>query len=436
MPIPHASSIAVSRDGFSFDKHGFYAVTPCGNQHLRAKPHQLSDFFSPHNKTSYPLHWFEAQLLHYGLPKADSKSVAMIRLWDAAKAHLLVVPDNIAKLKVQLKEEWTKKFDEARSDRSSGSKRKSKDDSAIAQKKQKKQKEKSSAAEPPVANAPAGTSTSKLPAPVAASPTNGSSGRSPKKQSKRPRAVEEFPSSIQPPPSTTGETPSLTHPASPAISIESDRSILLQDTPSAGSSRRTTHKHSRYLGDRPGGEGWGWPNNADAHPISSDDDDDGFSSDSDAELAPLGNISGDYSIRCPGVIDINHNYDDCDFEVRLKLKGSKLWGRFNLGLNDGILRFREAPSASSRDEVAFTWRGNEDNGPIVFGDDNTGYIKFLGGGRIHGQLNSSFGWVFKFRGQRESSDGTKDRLSYRKMIGEWNEYTEEEYERRRISRWG
>lgn len=59
-------------------------------------------------------HWYEAQLLHYGLAPSKNKAVAKVRLLDAVRGGGLKVPREILKVEGDLKREWKKKDKEAR----------------------------------------------------------------------------------------------------------------------------------------------------------------------------------------------------------------------------------------------------------------------------------------------------------------------------------
>ncbi|KAI5263163.1 hypothetical protein E4T47_09109 [Aureobasidium subglaciale] len=52
-------------------------------------------------------HWYQAQLLHYGLPPSRDKNTAKVRLLQAINANTLTVPDNVAKLEKEMKKEFT-----------------------------------------------------------------------------------------------------------------------------------------------------------------------------------------------------------------------------------------------------------------------------------------------------------------------------------------
>ncbi|OJJ38917.1 hypothetical protein ASPWEDRAFT_168789 [Aspergillus wentii DTO 134E9] len=82
-------SAPVSNGKFSFSVDSFYVESSGHKLHRRAPLHEL---------TPDPVgHWYEAQLLHYGLPPSKTKAVAKMRLLDAVRGGNLVVPKDIAK---------------------------------------------------------------------------------------------------------------------------------------------------------------------------------------------------------------------------------------------------------------------------------------------------------------------------------------------------
>nr|RBQ88781.1 hypothetical protein FVER53263_11129 [Fusarium verticillioides] len=87
----------VAEDGFAF-----------------ADATEVKEHFTSGNDKDHPAHWFEAQLIHYGLPPSKTKSVARMRLFDAVNAGNLKVPVNVSKLETKLKKEWTKNDREAK----------------------------------------------------------------------------------------------------------------------------------------------------------------------------------------------------------------------------------------------------------------------------------------------------------------------------------
>ncbi|ROW00849.1 hypothetical protein VMCG_06558 [Cytospora schulzeri] len=105
----------VQKDGFSFVGDSFYREASNSNNHRRATVPELKAHFSGRDTENRPAHWYEAQLLHYGLPPSKVKGTAHKRLFDAVMARNgLTVPAHIQKIEADLKKEWNKKEREAK----------------------------------------------------------------------------------------------------------------------------------------------------------------------------------------------------------------------------------------------------------------------------------------------------------------------------------
>ncbi|RYP54264.1 hypothetical protein DL768_000838 [Monosporascus sp. mg162] len=113
----------VTRDGFSYAGGDLFVEASGHNRHRRATPAELRALFfeksgSSDSSHDRPAHWFEAQLLHYGLPPSKTKAVARMRLFDALKADgknsKLAVPAHIQQLEAELRKEWAKREREAK----------------------------------------------------------------------------------------------------------------------------------------------------------------------------------------------------------------------------------------------------------------------------------------------------------------------------------
>src|SRR5947207_13115724 len=108
----------VSKDGFYYAGDSLYVEVSGYNRHRRATLPELQALFHPSGISGsvkdHVGHWYEAQLLHYGLPPSKNKAVAKTRLLDAVNKGNLVVPKEIMKLEAELKREWKKKDKEAR----------------------------------------------------------------------------------------------------------------------------------------------------------------------------------------------------------------------------------------------------------------------------------------------------------------------------------
>ncbi|KAL9611023.1 MAG: hypothetical protein Q9167_004304 [Letrouitia subvulpina] len=105
----------VSRDGFHYNGDLFVEVGGL-NRHKRASLPELTAILRPDLKKSKPAaaaqskdqvgHWYEAQLLHYGLPPSKDKARAKMRLLEALNKGQLAVPSEITRLEESLKKEY------------------------------------------------------------------------------------------------------------------------------------------------------------------------------------------------------------------------------------------------------------------------------------------------------------------------------------------
>jgi hypothetical protein len=80
-----------------------------GRHHARASPTELKSLLLP-KAGSTPkdqvAHYYEAQLIHYGLPHSREKNTAKVRLTNAINSKSLVVPKEIMQLESELKKEY------------------------------------------------------------------------------------------------------------------------------------------------------------------------------------------------------------------------------------------------------------------------------------------------------------------------------------------
>ncbi|KAI1083955.1 hypothetical protein F5B20DRAFT_360106 [Whalleya microplaca] len=489
---------AVTKDGFAF-AGDLFAEASGHNRHRRATPAELKEHFKNGSDKDRPAHWFEAQLIHYGLQPSKTKSVARMRLYDAVNAGKLSVPSHIQKLESDLKKEWTKKEREAKkalkepssSSKAKGTKRKadasnvdltvnvggvnitvsasnSSSQTASATKKAKTTKPtatpKSTAAPKAVKKEPKPKAPKKEPKPKApktepkskapktatpkstpkptpkastSGPKSSSSSQKPpasttKKQTARRGGISQGPSrgggkTASPRPPRTkqtarrgGSTAARGRVAAPAparnvIDLDGDDGFDYGGPPPPYSEYADDGPQDDYYGDSYGSYGY------------SDDDDQDDSSDTD--LRPLGLLNGRYDLESQYVTS---EWGDTDFSLVLTLSGRELWGQFDLGVVSGILRFHERPWESSDEPVDFQWRGREREGPIIYGNDNNGSIRFLGDGRIEGELDFM---SIEFRGRRRSNQGTRSEVEAGAMRYEWDGYNEDVYEEEERSRW-
>lgn len=108
----------VVRDGFVYN--GVLFVEASGlNRHPRAAISELTDLLRPALGQQVPTkdqvaHFYEAQLIHYGLPRVKEKNAAKVRLLNAINAGSLQVPASIMSLESSMKKEYDNAVRKAR----------------------------------------------------------------------------------------------------------------------------------------------------------------------------------------------------------------------------------------------------------------------------------------------------------------------------------
>ena len=96
---------------FDFIDGKFVVETSGGHSHPHASVKELTSLFDSGPATSLsvkdlPAHWFEAQLLHYGLPPSKVKSTAEMTLLDELNKDTLRVSNKILRLEHMLGKYW------------------------------------------------------------------------------------------------------------------------------------------------------------------------------------------------------------------------------------------------------------------------------------------------------------------------------------------
>ena len=105
----------VSKDGFFYNGDLWVELSSGLHRHKRATIPELSELLGPDKKSKSARppgekdnvgHWWEAQLLHYGLPPSRSKAVCKVRLLEALNSRSLAVPPSIKKVEDDLRKEF------------------------------------------------------------------------------------------------------------------------------------------------------------------------------------------------------------------------------------------------------------------------------------------------------------------------------------------
>jgi hypothetical protein len=99
--------LPVTNGQFSFNVDTFYVAASGGRIHRRAAPPKIKALYdtSVDSTPDHPGHWYEAQLIHYGLPPSKVKATAKMRLLKALQDGGLSVPKESIQIEKNLKKE-------------------------------------------------------------------------------------------------------------------------------------------------------------------------------------------------------------------------------------------------------------------------------------------------------------------------------------------
>lgn len=450
----------VSRDGFHYNGDLYVEVGNL-NRHKRASITEISAILRPDLKkaASTPApkdpvgHWYEAQLIHYGLPPSKDKARAKMRLLEALNASKLTVPKGISNLEANLKKEFAAADRKAKAEYkaqigaptskgTTASKKRPHSDIvnnvnfSINFGSQGDITVNGSAAEKPPPAKRAKASTSK---------TTAKKGQSESQIAKRDRPIQTARRS------TGGFSIGQRSGRASDSPIEPDTPRKKQTAPRIGtpigsSSNTAIHSASpeqprrkqtarRSAGFVPIGQrsstGANPPLKKETnvkveHKVKQEP--------SGEDLPRLGLLNGYYDIECPTIADEWPDWGADNMSLVLTLDSPGMWGAYDFGMFSGILNMQDRPWDSSHEPIPCRWRGQDNSeGEMSFGDQCTGAIAFLGGGRIQGWL-SLYGRC-EFYGTRRSGPGNAPRTAA-SMRQEWDGYNDEEYAAASRRRWG
>ncbi|KAJ5550532.1 hypothetical protein N7535_001525 [Penicillium sp. DV-2018c] len=452
---------------FSFNIDSFYVAASGGQIHRRAALPEIKALYDtgPADTSSAsdrPWHWYEAQLLHYGLPPSKVKATAKMRLLKALQEGKLSVPKEHAKIEQDLKKQWKKQADAAKPAATTAAAPKAPRTKTTAPK--------TGTPVPNTATPATAKAATPKPAPAKRKRAGDDEEKSNQLQTgnidaepseKKPRTKQtarrgggfagrtvQAPANIDPEPSEKKPRTKQTARRSGGAERKAAENKANRQTRHGVSSQDDTKncKH-RARAERKAAENKtnrqtrtrrseSPPYEYYDDPMDIDDESD-YGRPSPSPSPPritstsLGLINGTYEIDCPTVEGEWPGFADPDeFELTVRLNGKEVWGEYKLGMFEGIWYMPQRPYKASTEAIPFQWRGREmSEGQMSFDPSNQGWIQFFGDGKIAGSIRCC--GDLAFQGRRVSSDvETADVLRDR-----WDEYNEREYERERIARW-
>lgn len=492
----------VSRDNFYYNGD-LYVEVGNFNRHKRATVNEITAILRPDLRESTKVssdaikdqvgHWYEAQLIHYGLPPSKDKARAKMRLLEALNSSKLSVPSNIAKMEAGMKTEYAAADKKAKAQYKASQAPAKKSEPPTPSRK-RKQSDTSGNINNIQVSINLGSDFAGLSRSVNASPSQSPAKKSKAATSKPPSKKAD----ITGPPTPIKKTTLL---GSEASSLQSRRPIqtarsqklheawLKDPTLGPGPVNPASFRYSMTPSSRFNVEEGDLPYASDTHgeatkgsspalqqsftKKATDDKQKGklkskppvkkepsvkkeikpkkegqvktepsvkpsskvkrepeLSSSRKPNVPSLGLINGIYDLSCPTIED---NWPCRDPTLTLSLDGTTVWGAYDLDMFSGIVYLPSRPWQSSNEPLSFSWRGRENGeGQMEFGDHCQGEISFLGSGKIEGWI-SVYGRC-EFTGFRRHEAGTAVRTA-RSMREEWEEYNEDAYERERVGRW-
>ncbi|KAF2228711.1 hypothetical protein EV356DRAFT_457192 [Viridothelium virens] len=430
----------VAKDGFAFANDTFFAEATGHHRHRRAALSELQQLFHPSSSTARtsadkePVgHWYEAQLLHYGLPPSRSKAGELRKEW--------LKNERVARKTAKEQKTGVVQSD-AKVDK--GEPGRGKD---AAMRKRKRDADEDAHGRALNINVSVNLGSNGLPARESARALR------PKQTARRgglKAADTESRKAPGRPKQTARRGGSGVAETGPGRNTTIPKQTARYSGPPRG--RQTARRSRPFSGLRARGVSNATRVKNETDPEveikeedyfkDEDSDDDHSEGENDidqspsTQLGPLGLINGMYAIDSNDLDEWPDMYDADDFSLILCLEGNTIWGAYDFGMHSGILYLDSRPWTASWDELPFFWRGCENSeGQMSFGPSNHGWIRFLGNGQIEGMINC-YGDA-RFSGQRVSGNGeTRAPRDARSMRSEWEGYNQREYDRASRARWG
>ncbi|KAK1043496.1 hypothetical protein LTR74_018422 [Friedmanniomyces endolithicus] len=475
----------VENNGFAYAGDAFYAQASDHHRHRRATLLELKQLFQPapgtmSNIKDPPAHWYECQLIHYGLRPSKTKSVAKLRLLDAFNEGSTVVPQSLQNLETELRKQWNKIERQTRKER----KEMTSTTSAAAQGQtaQQRIKEPGRAAKQGdrVAASKGAGKKRKLnddTSDVTAALSNARaaavtkldrakahmSGPSAMQDSVRKQRAEGTTAKRAKSAPAFAQRSALAAPASFGAHLPRSRQTARRSRPFNPGTRFDSRPSLTTMRAR---EAWDIPSGARTErslstscPVDEIDEDDVvmqdasfnshdeergvFESVKQEDACPsypqgsdlVGVVNGMYNVRT----SINGEWDEYNGHqstITLTFHRDELWGSYDFGMFNGVIRMTERRRDSSDDTVDFQWRGIENSEHIISYNDSrqTGQIAFDGGGVVSGTFHGMYREV-SFQGLRVDCRQTGDEQTYSTLQKEWDSYSEEAFETAQVRRW-
>lgn len=444
-------ALSEARSGAFVFRDTLFAEVAEGKRHARASTSELKDLLLPKKGSAPPkdqvAHWYEAQLLHYGLPRTKDKNAAKVRLTSALAGGKLEVPSDVLKIEAGLKKEYAgllrkekaaSKTQKAQPDTPNAKKRKADDAQGASTKVSVKVGDVAIEVDhQTIAKAQAAAKKQKKD-PASKETASSLSKPAAKKASDQPiKKTKTTAAKSSPVKPTTPIKPKSKSAQKPSTSIVKDGAAIGNHPRPKQTARRgkpfdsAAHRAAPAQGRSP-------PSLAsslddDAPPPYTEYDEEGYDDigdrDNYREQAQQGvvQISGQYSIQT--------SHGDGDLSLRLSHSHDQLWGTFTIDDRTGLIRLDGVSDLGRPVRTSFGWRSEHvDGGGYRFGKGCDGWLEFDGQGSVrgvfHGLANRQdvdFDGEVQEDYSYEDEEERHDRVEG--LIAEWHEYPDRAYGR-------
>jgi hypothetical protein len=370
-------------------------------------------------------HWYEAQLIHYGLPRSKEKNTAKMRLLQAINQGTLSVPPDVLRLESAMKKEYLAASRRAKAEAKKCEMKRATPEKAVSQIKKRKQDDIPLSDDKIVSTKVSvriGDMTldidhqsgfvgeTSLQKQKCSTISQSTSKRITDANESRPSAVH---SSTAIDPSTVSKSATCL----PARSIQTAR--RKHPLPPLTHNQRSSPVRSHPSFDINNGYNSDGPPPAyEAHDF---DNQDSYHSDSPRKPKAV-QISGSYCIDSPDL-----PYTNNTLVLRIDHHRDTIWGHFDFGVKTGAVKINGIDPVVKRENTSFGWRSrDEQDGSLRFGRGCDGRIEFDGNREVRGVFYGLMdGDHVQFEGTREYDDAP-DAV---KIEEEWNEFPDIAYGR-------
>jgi hypothetical protein len=439
-----ASAPSIVRGEFVYHDTLFVDVGGALKRHPRASTSELKTLLDGKAPKDQVAHYYEAQLIHYGLQRSKDKNTAKVRLQQALSQKKLIVPPHIVDMEADMKKDYTASIRKARTAAGKVAKG-GEGDGEVTKGKKRKQDD----AGPETVSA--ASKRTKIPMKIGdmeVSIDHGATGAAGKGAKAKAVARKAAATSVaakgkniaMPTPTTTRKptitpqsksaplkntsTPSLkkhsTTPVPPPAappSVPSTRKKAVKQEPKARKEPKVKKEPSTSQQN---------PSKA-APKIKPEIKPEPETSHVDA-FEPL-TITGVYNVSCP---ELEEQYPEDANNLRLFFcvdnEAGKIWGGFQLASKSGVMLLADGYTCDNG-PVSFGWRARDlDQGGLSFGRGCFGEIEFARDGRMQATFYNLFSESQHLQGTRRPGPLWCGKSAW-EFEREWDEFVAETYGR-------